>query len=283
MICFVTLFLLSIFICNFLSLQKKIHINLISFQDKLNICKRKIKDFFAKSTSRQLYLKKSIFDIKNNINNNYRDFIINLIIIKFPAANNNFKIDTINSNIINLKYYNYSLLFSLNIINDFSSENDIYPIYHTYSSHISHKRVYNDGNNDYNEITNPSILYKINNYNDIYNFIQNYNYKKSRYIYIKLILYNISINLINKRYETIKTVFFIKKNILDANEKFLNLFKCLNNKNNDFEITDKSNIIFKDDNQEFQISNFYDNKISIIDNPLEYTYMTIDKYNDFYF
>jgi len=63
---------------------------------------------------------------------NYRDFIINLIIIKFPSANNNFQIDTNNPNIINLKYYNYSLLFSLNIINDFSSKNDVYPIYYTY-------------------------------------------------------------------------------------------------------------------------------------------------------
>lgn len=264
-------------------MTKKLNVNLNSFHDKLNICKRKIKDFIIKTNSERLYLKNSIFDIEDNISNNYRDFIINLIIIKFPSANNNFQIDTNNPNIINLKYYNYSLLFSLNIINDFSSKNDVYPIYYTYSSHISHKRLYNDGDNNYNEITNPSVLYKINSYTDICQFIQNYNYKNSRYIYIELILYDITIDLITKRFKTIKTVFYIKKNILDTNEKFLNLFKLLNNKNNNFKIIDNSILIFKGENQEFEISNYYDNKMSFIDSPLEYTHMTIDEYNDFYF
>lgn len=283
---FVTILIfISILIGNFYFLTNKLNVNLNLFQDKLNICKRKIKEFIIKTNSERLYLKNSIFDIEDNISNNYRDFIINLIIIKFPSANNNFKIDINNPNIIYLKYYNYSLLFSLNIINDFSNKNDIYPIYYTYSSHILHKRLYNNENkeNDNNEITNPSILYKINSYNELCNFIQNYNYKNSRYIYIELILYNITIDLISKRYNTIKTIFYIKKNILDVNQKFLNLFKLLNNKNNDFKIIDKSNLIIKDENQEFEISNYYDNKTSFIDSPLEYTHMTIDEYNDFYF
>ena len=282
MIYFVIIVFLSIFICNIYFLTNKFNNNLISFQDKLNICKKKIKEFIIKTNSERLYLKNSIFDIEDNISNNYRDLIINLIIIKFPSANNNFQIDTSNPNIINLKYYNYSLLFSLYIINEFSNKNDIYPIYYTYSSYISHKRLDNDENNC-NEITNPSILYKINTYDDLCNFIINYNYKKSRYIYLELILYDITIDLLTKRYKTIKSIFYIKKNILDINNNFLNLFKSLNKKNCNFEIIDKTKLIFKDDYQKYEINNYYNNEITFIDNPLEYTYTIVDEYNDFYF
>lgn len=231
--------------------------------------------------------------INNHLANTNDTMIINLIIMKYPSSTNNFRISKNLPNIIKITYYNYSLLFSSTMITEFSYPNDIYYIYHYNSSNISYNRISND--TIINEITNPSVLYKINTYNDLYEFIENYNDKKSRFIYIEIILYDITINKLLKSYKTRKTSFYIKRNILDTNNTFLKLFKSLNENNGNFyyDISNKNaKLTLRNDNGCFEITNFYNdadynydkyNNNSIIDVPLEYTHRIVNEYNDYYY
>ena len=77
-----------------------------NFSEKLNMCKKKIKDFIIKNNSERLHLKNSIFDIEETISNNQEIFLINLAMLKFPSSHNNIKINKINLNTINVNYYN---------------------------------------------------------------------------------------------------------------------------------------------------------------------------------
>lgn len=264
------------------------HINILfeetnqKIQEKLNLCKKKIKDFIFRTNTERYHIKNSIFDLEESLINSYDDFIINLIIIKFPSSNKNFKvIKDIDENTIKINYYNYSILFATNIINEFSNLNDIYPIYSNKSYYISHKNIHFSANKNKDEL---EVLYKINSQNEIYNFIENYNLK-NRYIYIEFILYDIIINKINKSYKTVKSTFYIKRNILDTNNYFLMLVKFLDNISLSFSIKNTDLLLFDNNDKVFKINDFYDNKnnTTILDNPLEYTYKKIEEYNDFYF
>lgn len=250
-------------------------------QEKLNLCKKKIKDFILRTNTDRYHIKNSVFELEESLINNYDDFIINLIIIKFPSSNKNFKvIKDIDTNTIKINYYNYSILFATNIINEFSNLNDVYPIYSNKSSYISYKNV-NFSNNNKDEL---EVLYKINSQKEIYNFIENYNLK-SRYIYIEFILYDIIINKIDKSYKTVKSTFYIKRNILDTNNYFLMLVKFLDNICLSSSIENTDLLLFDNNDKVFKIIDFYNNKnnTTILDNPLEYTYKKIEEYNDFYF
>lgn len=274
---FYTYLLLIFFIFSFIT---KCSYIIIDINDKLNLCKKKIKEFIVKTNFEKFHIKKLILKIQDILMNNNDKYLINLILMKFPSGNNNYRINNENPNIITINYYDYSLIFTNNIINSFYNIKDLYTIYHENSSYISYENFENE--NDNNLISNPNILYKINNFNNIYNFIENYNYKNSKYIYIKLILYNININKLYKSYKIIKTTYFIKKNILDTSNNFLNLFKNLNNRSYYF-INENKKLIFTNTNdQKFIIYYYYENDKSLIDNPLEYTYMTIREYNNFY-
>ncbi len=250
-------------------------------QEKLNLCKKKIKDFILRTNTDRYHIKNSVFELEESLINNYDDFIINLIIIKFPTSNKNFKvIKDIDTNKIKINYYNYSILFTTNIINEFSNLNDVYPIYSNKSSYISYKNV-NFSNNNKDEL---EVLYKINSQKEIYNFIENYNLK-SRYIYIEFILYDIIIDKIDKSYKTVKSTFYIKRNILDTNNYFLMLVKFLDNICLSSSIENTDLLLFDNNDKVFKIIDFYNNKnnTTILDNPLEYTYKKIEEYNDFYF
>lgn len=209
--------------------------------------------------------------------------IINNIINKFPSASNNFNVTHNNNDIITLNFYNFSLIFTTNIINEFISFNDIYYIYHNNSHYISHKRLFY--NSAINDITNPLVLYKKNSYDELYYFLDNYNDKKAKFIYIELVLYEITINKKLKSYKTIKTTFYIRRNII-YKDLFLNFFKRLiNNSKYKFTIPNDSTLIFNnnnDNNNEFKIYDYYNSSIDNI-NQLEYTHKTIDEYNDFYY
>lgn len=250
-------------------------------QEKLNLCKKKIKDFILRTNTDRYHIKNSVFELEESLINNYDDFIINLIIIKFPSSNKNFKvIKDIDTNTIKINYYNYSILFATNIINEFSNLNDVYPIYSNKSSYISYKNV-NFSNNNKDEL---EVLYKINSQKEIYNFIENYNLK-SRYIYIEFILYDIIIDKIDKSYKTVKSTFYIKRNILDTNNYFLMLVKFLDNICLSSSIENTDLLLFDNNDKVFKIIDFYNNKnnTTILDNPLEYTYKKTEEYNDFYF
>ncbi len=249
-------------------------------QEKLNLCKKKIKDFILRTNTDRYHIKNSVFDLEESLINNYDDFIINLIIIKFPSCNKNFKvIKNVDTNTIKINYYNYSIFFTTNIINEFSNLNDVYPIYSNKSSYISYKNV-NFSNNNKDEL---EVLYKINSQKEIYNFIENYNLK-SRYIYIEFILYDIIIDKIDKSYKTVKSTFYIKRNILDTNNYFLMLVKFLDNICLSSSIENTDLLLFDNNDKVFKIIDFYNNKNNtILDNPLEYTYKKTEEYNDFYF
>lgn len=254
-----------------------------SFSEKLNICKKKIKDFIIKSNSERLHLKNSIFDIEETISNNQEIFLINLAMLKFPSSHNNIKINKINLNTINVNYYNFSVFLTTNLINGMSNLYDKYPIYNHLSSHISYENI-NKLNNS-NDSNDFNILYKINSHEEICNFMNiNFN-KNSRFIYIKIDIINIDINKYLKTYKTIKTTFYIKKGIKDNDNKFVNFYKFLHNKNNDYEFKDNKKLTFYNDSDLYEINDFYNNKESLflINDTLEYTHYTIDEYNNTYY
>jgi len=261
--------------------------------DKFNICKKKIKDFILKTNNDKYIIKNNINEIEDIVNENYEDLIINIILMKYQFSNSNFKIIRNNSFII-IKHHNFSLLFSPNIINDFTNSNDIYQIYNDKSSHIIEPHykniIYKNDNFDNN---NPDILYKINKNNDLIKFIQNHNPIKGSYIYLLLNLYDIIIDKKNKSYKTIKSSFYIKcdKNKID----FLFIFKNLNNSNfyfkneiiNDvfsYQSTSEDDIknnklLFTNDLKTIEIKNFYLSDL----NDINYTLMSIDEFNDYYY
>jgi len=227
-----------------------------------------------------LYLDIYIYNKEKELN------IINNIISKFSSASSNFNVSNDDNNeTITLNFYNYSLLFTTNIINEFISFNDIYYIYHNNSHHISHKRLFY--NSAINEITNPSVLYKKNSYDELYYFLDNYNDKKAKFIYIELVVYVITINKKLKSYKTIKTTFYIKRNIM-YKDLFLYFFKTLiKDSKYKFTIPNDSSLIFNNNNnnendQQFKIIDYYNSDIDNT-NQLEYTHKTIDEYNDFYY
>ena len=88
------------------------HINILfeetnqKIQEKLNLCKKKIKDFILRTNTDRYHIKNSVFELEEYLINNY-----NLIIIKFHSSNKNFKvIKDIDANTIKINNYNYSIL-----------------------------------------------------------------------------------------------------------------------------------------------------------------------------
>lgn len=237
---------------------------------KLNVCKKRMKDFTLKVNNER-------YQIINNLQDLEENFIINLIISKYPSSNPNFIVIK-NEDAISIKYHNYSLLFTPNIINEFTNINDIYKIYNDKSVHIpepNNKKLIIKEDDFYNQ-NNPDVLYKINSHQDLCRFIMNYNSK--RFLFIELELYDIIIDKYEKSYKTIKTTFYIKHN----KNSFLDLFQNINNYH--FEIENNNLIVLNDNDREImKIDYYYTNEKSILDNQINYTYMNINEYNGYYF
>lgn len=237
---------------------------------KLNVCKKRMKDFTLKVNNER-------YQIINNLQDLEENFIINLIISKYSSSNPNFIVIK-NEDAISIKYHNYSLLFTPNIINEFTNINDIYKIYNDKSVHIpepNNKKLIIKEDDFYNQ-NNPDVLYKINSHQDLCRFIMNYNSK--RFLFIELELYDIIIDKYEKSYKTIKTTFYIKHN----KNSFLDLFQNINNYH--FEIENNNLIVLNDNDREImKIDYYYTNEKSILDNQINYTYMNINEYNGYYF
>jgi hypothetical protein len=238
--------------------------------NKLNVCKKRIKDFTLKVNTER-------YHIINNVNDLEENFIINLIISKYPSSNPNFKVLK-NDDAISIKYHNYSLLFTPNLINEFTNINDIYRIYNDKSTHIpeaNNKKLMIKDEDFYNQ-NNPDILYKINSHEDLCKFILTYNSK--RFLFIELELFDIIIDKYDKSYKTIKTTFYIKYN----KNKFLELFQNINNYH--FDVDDNNLIVLNDNDREImKIDYYYTSEKSILDNQITYTYMNMNEYNGYYF
>jgi len=273
---FTSLIVFFSFILKFQLLIVGINKSLIEINDginyKLNLCKKRIKDFILKVNNERYY-------IRNDIDDNHDTTIMNIIISKYPSSNPNFKIIK-TDDIINIRFHNYSLIFTPNIINEFTSVNDTYRIFHDKSSHIPEPNrkmmIIEDG--FYNQ-NNPEVLYKINRYNDLCKFVKDFNSK--RFLFIELELYNITIDKITKSYKTVKTTYYIKRSTIDDKNNFLNLFSDIND--NYFDI-DNDTLICKNRGgmELMKINYFYTDKSSILDNKIVYTYMNTDEYNSYY-
>lgn len=241
-----------------------------SLISRLNVCKKKIKDYTLKMTTER-------YHIINNFNDLEENFIINLVISKYSSSNPKFRVFK-DDDIITIKYHNYSLLFTPNIINEFTNINDIYKIYYDKSSYIpevNNKKLMIKEEEFYNQ-NNPDVLYKINSHEDLCKFIMTYNSK--RFLFIELELYDIIIDKYDKSYKTIKTTIYIKYN----KSKFLNLFQNINNYH--FDVKDSNLIVLNDNEKEImKIDYYYTNEKSILDDEITYTYMNVNQYNGYYF
>lgn len=264
---------MEIIIFQFLSLTFTLIFVLNIIKKIKNTCKKKIKDFTLK-------VNKQRYDIINNIDKLEENMLINVIIGKYPCCNPNFKINKDDDNeLINIKFHNYSLIFTPNIINEFTNMNDIYKIYHENSTHIPEpgsKKLLIKEENFYNE-NNPDVLYKINSHDELSKFIMTYNSK--RFLFLELDLYDIIIDKYDKSYKTTKTTFYIKY----CKNKFLELFH--NIKEYHFEINDENNLIVLNSNNKeiMKIDYYYTDDKSILDNNITYTHMNINEYNGFYY